>query len=740
MRISDEDLEKKLRESKEEIKESKKDNAYEIYENAKGIDSKKVNIFSSIRFYKIASALMIIVCIVLVIVFSSANAKLKSKPRNVIYYEGTSGNSASSLALDNSVSLTSLDSLKEMVSSTSFDRQVISGYVLAADESILSKGDTGSIGDSSWASTSVPGSSTSTYKTNTQVDNVDEADIVKVHGDTIFYIPTQNNYRFYYYSSDKEYTPTYVYVLKTSGKSVDIAKKIEYNYNCEFAVGNEEASIYKYTYSVPMDLYCSDKYLIVRVNTYTYDELKENGTITRRYNYHVYAEIQIYDIEDYSLVTSIKTAGENISTRLIDSDLYVVNNYYVYDDDYIPSIIIDGVTYKTNLSCIYYCPRLGASYTYYTAIYKITLDDDITVKDYYFLTPSINNIYVTEKAIYLIKSYGSQTFDLGDNKKENCTTSLVLPISIENEIYAQSIVTVKGSISDKYWIDEYNGYLRIASTGSRNTFKVLKGEDGQEYNYGYQSSVFNYLTIFKLDDKGEWVEYSSIKEGLGEKGEQIKSARFNKEICTIVTFRQTDPLYYIDLTDHANPIITSELKVSGFTVYQHPYKDNYVIGIGYESDANGRTLGYKIALFDISNKDDIKQVGDSITFLYNTNSSNYLSYSISAINNPKEIMIDLDRDMFGFEIKDYRRVYKNSNYTYQYEYKYYVFKIDLSKDNPLSIELAKGLISDSNSYYSSTSNSRMVFIGNYYYLVSKEEVVSYTYNNGFSQEKTKSLK
>ena len=736
MKISDNDLEKKLRESKEEIKESKKDNAYEIYENAKGIDSKKVNIFSSIRFYKIASALMIVLCIVLVVVFSSVNAKLKSKPRNVIYYEGASGNSASSLALDHSVSLTSLDSLKEMVSSTSFDRQVSSGIVWEEDESIHAKGDTGS----SWASTSVPSSSTSTYKTNTQVDNVDEADIVKVYKDTIFYIPAQNNYRFYYYSSDKEYTPTYVYVLKTSGKNVDIAKKIEYNYTCEFVLGNEEASIYNYTYSVPMDLYCSDKYLIVRVNTYTYDELKENGTITRRYNYHVYAEIQVYNIEDYSFVTSIKTAGENISTRLIDNDLYVVNNYYVYNNDYIPSIIIDGVTYKTNLSCIYYCPRLGASYTYYTAIYKIILDDDITVKDYYFLTPSINNIYVTEKAIYLIKSYGSQTFDLGDNKKENCTTSLVLPISIENEIYAQSIVTVKGSISDKYWIDEYNGYLRIASTGSKTTFKVLKGEDGQEYNYGYQSSVFNYLTIFKLDDKGEWVEYSSIKEGLGEEGENIKSARFNKEICTIVTFRQTDPLYYIDLTDHANPIITSELKVSGFTVYQHPYKDNYVIGIGYESDANGRTLGYKIALFDISNKDDIKQVGDSITFLYNTNSSNYLYYSISAINNPKEIMIDLDRDMFGFEIRDYKRTYNNSYRTYEYEYKYYVFRIDLSKENPLSIELAKGLTCDSNSYYSNTSNSRMVFIGDYYYLISKEEVVSYTYNNGFSQEKTKSLK
>ena len=77
MRISDNDLEKKLRESKEEIKESKKDNAYEIYENAKGIDSKKVNIFSSIRFYKIASALMIIVCIVLVIYIQKAFLKYR---------------------------------------------------------------------------------------------------------------------------------------------------------------------------------------------------------------------------------------------------------------------------------------------------------------------------------------------------------------------------------------------------------------------------------------------------------------------------------------------------------------------------------------------------------------------------------------------------------------------------------------------------------------------------------------
>ena len=734
MKISDNDLDKGLRNSREEIEESKKNNAYEIYELAKAKEVNKVNIFSSIRFYKLASAFMMVALIVVVVVFASINTKLKTKPRNVIYYEGTSSTNASAnLASNQSEAITSLDSLKEMVNVSTFDQVIKTSSSIGWLELDEAAATTASIKADSGA----PGNATSTYRTNNQVDNVDEADIVKVYGDTIFYIPAydSNSYRFYYYSDGKNLNPLYVYVLKTNDQNVSIEKKIEYSYNCEFMLGNEEASIYKYTYSVPMDLYCSDKYLIVRVNTYTYDELKENGSSTRRYNYHVYTEIQVYDINEYSLVTTIQTAGNNISTRLIDNDLYVINNYYVYNDDYIPSIFIDGVSYKASIASIFYCPKLGTNYSYYTAIYKITLDDDITVKDYYFLTPSINNIYVTEKAIYLIKSYGSQTFDLGNNKKETCTTSLVLPISIEDEIYAQSTVVVKGSIQDKYWVDEYNGYLRIASTGSTTVFKVLVSDDSQEYRYGYEYKVFNYLTIFKLDEEGKWVEFSSIKEGLGEEGEQIKSARFNKEMCTIVTFRQTDPLYYIDLTDPANPVITSELKVSGFTVYQHPYKDNYVIGIGYESDANGRTLGYKIALFDISKKDDIKQVGDSITFLKNSSSSSYQYYSISAINNPKEIMIDLDRDKFGFEIYSYR----STSNGYKYDFTYYVFKIDLSKENPLSIELSQNVLENVGSYNTSKANSRMVFIGDYYYLLSPDKVISYKYNNEFSQEKTKSL-
>ena len=119
---------------------------------------------------------------------------------------------------------------------------------------------------------------------------------------------------------------------------------------------------------------------------------------------------------------------------------------------------------------------------------------------------------------------------------------------------------------------------------------------------------FNYLTVFKLDSDGKYQEISSITEGLGEIGETMYSARFNGNRATVVTFKQTDPLYYIDLTDHYHPVITSELKISGFTVYQHPYNENYVIGFGYEANSQGVTKGYKIALFDVSDKYNIKQL------------------------------------------------------------------------------------------------------------------------------------
>jgi len=128
---------------------------------------------------------------------------------------------------------------------------------------------------------------------------------------------------------------------------------------------------------------------------------------------------------------------------------------------------------------------------------------------------------------------------------------------------------------------------------------------------GWGDDVINRLYIFQLDfnerDEPVLTLLSLLDEGIGKPRETVRSVRFNEEIVTVVTFELTDPLYIIDLSDPLNPNITSELEITGFATYQHPWKNDTLINIGYETDSNGRINGLKIALFDTSDRFQLNQ-------------------------------------------------------------------------------------------------------------------------------------
>jgi hypothetical protein len=89
-------------------------------------------------------------------------------------------------------------------------------------------------------------------------------------------------------------------------------------------------------------------------------------------------------------------------------------------------------------------------------------------------------------------------------------------------------------------------------------------------------------------------------DGLG-RGERIYSVRFIGPAGYVVTFRQTDPLYTLDLSDPGRPRVVGELKITGFSSYLHPAGDGRLIGVGQDADLNGRVQGTQVSLFDISN-------------------------------------------------------------------------------------------------------------------------------------------
>jgi hypothetical protein len=104
------------------------------------------------------------------------------------------------------------------------------------------------------------------------------------------------------------------------------------------------------------------------------------------------------------------------------------------------------------------------------------------------------------------------------------------------------------------------------------------------------------MVVRLAEDGGRLVETGRV-EGLG-RTEQIRAVRYFGDIAAVVTFRQTDPLYLLDLS--GRPRVLGELKVPGFSTYLHPVGDDLLLGLGEDATADGRITGMQVSLFDVS--------------------------------------------------------------------------------------------------------------------------------------------
>jgi uncharacterized secreted protein with C-terminal beta-propeller domain len=92
-------------------------------------------------------------------------------------------------------------------------------------------------------------------------------------------------------------------------------------------------------------------------------------------------------------------------------------------------------------------------------------------------------------------------------------------------------------------------------------------------------------------------------------GERIQSTRFVGDKAYVVTFRQRDPLFTIDLSNPTSPRVAGELKIPGFSTYLHPVNDDLLIGFGRDVDEEtGRDKGIQVSLFDVSDPSSPKRV------------------------------------------------------------------------------------------------------------------------------------
>jgi uncharacterized secreted protein with C-terminal beta-propeller domain len=150
---------------------------------------------------------------------------------------------------------------------------------------------------------------------------------------------------------------------------------------------------------------------------------------------------------------------------------------------------------------------------------------------------------------------------------------------------------VPGWLLNQFSMDEYGGYLRVAST------------DAPTWWDGDSESM---VTVLADDGAGALTEVGRVS-GLGQ-GERIFAVRFLGELGYVVTFRQVDPLYVLDLADPTAPRVTGELKIQGYSAYLHPLGEGRLLGVGQDATGQGAVQGTQLSIFDVSDPADPRRI------------------------------------------------------------------------------------------------------------------------------------
>ena len=437
------------------------------------------------------------------------------------------------------------------------------------------------------------------------------------------------------------------------------------------------------------EIYIKDDQLIaIYTESYYGDE-------TDSYSYRVVTTAEIYDVSNPDKPTSkgkVTQSGNYNTMRvsgdyvylLSDFDASIVNGRDAIGE-YVPSV--QGKLVEDSNICM---PQYVRGDTY-TVVSSFSLKNPEEKVDSKAIFGCSGLVYVSKNNIYVCESY----YNSDDS---DVTQTCIRKISYKDGILkAVGQTKIDGTLNDSFSLDEYEGNLRLVTTVSSNGDSgimplVLFG-DSADSEIAKQEDT-NYLYI--LDEKLN--ELSKIEDIA--KDEQVYSARFIGKTGYVVTYKQTDPLFSIDLSDPKNPQIIGELKIPGFSEYLHPYGDGLLLGIGMDVDDTGTTTnGVKLSMFDISNPEDVAEVQKYVMEdCYSTN----VTYEYKAA------MIDVEKNLIGFV-------------AYGENTKYYIFSYDESGFQCLFEREMTGY-----------GNVRGLYAREYFYLVSGNTVEKYELN-GFKK-------
>lgn len=533
-------------------------------------------------------------------------------------------------------------------------------------------------------------SNTKDYSTtNIQVENVDEADIVKTDGDYIYSISEDN-------------------IIITDVKEPKQPKII--------------ATIKSENDDIPEDIILYKDKLVV---------ILAKGSETQRYYYNnnMNTVVKIYNItsrEKPVLTKSYEMYEPYYTSRCIDNVLYVISsgNLRKEDDEIVVGYNEDNMEKELSVDKIKYLKDVKT--TKQTLISTVDLNNetaDIKLDSYLM---NISNAYVSENAIYLLnQKYNNDSkipikllfgfkgvFGLEDYYEMDSESGYYTEIykfDIKENVEYKAKTKAKGKTINQYSLDEKDNHLRIA----------LYDNDGSR------------VAIFDED-----LKQIGISDNVA-KGEKMYSSRFIGDKVYFVTYKTIDPLFVMDLSNEAKPKVLGKLKIPGYSTYLHPYDENHIIGIGMETkeiinrNSNGKVIsttakvvGMKMALFDVSNVNSPVQISSVVIGDSRTTSA--------ILTNPKALLFSKEKSLIAIPVNNYSQDFEVTssnnyetminNYTkYSKPYNaegYFVYNINVQDGFKL-----KGVITHEKTnatyYYSNSKLLRGLYIDNNLYTVSE---------------------
>jgi len=196
-------------------------------------------------------------------------------------------------------------------------------------------------------------------------------------------------------------------------------------------------------------------------------------------------------------------------------------------------------------------------------------------------------VYASPESLYVATERWADRPEPGaPTEEQEGVATAIHKFDISSPLRAQYVGSgrVPGYLLSQWSLSEHKGVLRVVSTDAPAW-----------WGPGRESESF--LTTLRHRD-GALVTAGRIG-GLG-KGERVYAVRFVGDVGYVVTFRQIDPLYTVDLADPDRPRVLGELKIPGYSAYLHPIGENLLLGVGQDATDEGRSLGTQLSVFDVS--------------------------------------------------------------------------------------------------------------------------------------------